>query len=160
MVAGNLGLEPAVSPSAAGAMARAQRMSTARPPRRAIHRPCAEECLATGWIRPCPYTPRCVQVGPPPDAPNAATLQWFRGPGSKFLSEKYPGISERYRLRQRHGARARAAMPRRSPQLKPGRRRPGQTMVATNAAHRPVAPICVVRRLAIAHCLAFRRRPC
>src|SRR5262252_4084525 len=39
-------------PSAAAALARAQRLSTARSPRRAIHRPYAEECLATGWIRP------------------------------------------------------------------------------------------------------------
>src|SRR5712664_173871 len=30
--------------------------------------------------------PRCVQVGPPPDAANAATIQWFREPGSKFPS--------------------------------------------------------------------------
>src|SRR5262249_24455507 len=71
------------------AAACAPQRSTARPlRRRAIQRPCAEECLSTGWIRPCLYTPRCVQVGPPPDAPNAATLQWFREPGSKFLPQK------------------------------------------------------------------------
>src|SRR6516162_9493853 len=44
-------------PSAAAAMACAHRISTAGLPRRAIHRPSADECPATGWIRPCPYDP-------------------------------------------------------------------------------------------------------
>src|SRR5215510_434835 len=44
-------------PSAAAAMACAHRISTAGLPRRAIHRPSADERPATGWIRPCPYDP-------------------------------------------------------------------------------------------------------
>src|SRR5262249_55970501 len=75
-------------PSAAATLARAHGPPTGCSPRRAIHRLNADECPSTGWIRPCPSTPRCVQVGPPPDAPNAATIQWFRGYGPKFPSAK------------------------------------------------------------------------
>src|SRR5262249_31846261 len=74
--------------SAAAAMACAHRISTAGLPRRAIHRPIADECLATGWIRPCPYTPRFIPVGPPPAPPNAATIQWFRAASQNFFSAK------------------------------------------------------------------------
>src|SRR6516165_5914783 len=75
-------------PSAVAAMARAHRRSTPRPPRRAIHRPNADACAATGWVRPCPYTPRCIQVGPPPDPRNAGTIQWFRASGQNFFQKK------------------------------------------------------------------------
>src|SRR5215831_13995678 len=77
-------------PSAAAAMARAHGPPTGCPPRRAIHRPDADECPATGWIRPCPSTPRCVQVGPPPDAANAATIQWFRDRVKISCQQKMP----------------------------------------------------------------------
>src|SRR5262249_55414340 len=62
MVAGNSGLEPAVSSVRCGRDgARPADIDRAPPAAddpqavygRTIHRPCAEECLATGWIRPC-----------------------------------------------------------------------------------------------------------
>src|SRR6516164_7127207 len=63
-------------------------------PRRTIHRPCAEECLATGWIRPCRVplgasrsehllTPQTRQRS------NGSADQ-----GQKFYRRKYLGISE------------------------------------------------------------------
>src|SRR5262245_1183123 len=144
-------------PTAGAAMARAHGPPTGCPPRWVIHRPDADECPATGWIRPCPSTPRCVQVGPPPDAPNAATIQWFRDRVKISCQQKtlidFKSLAPR-RKGLREGGTGPGPVARRANQ---GAKDTTQTTVSANEAGRAAAPCAFLLRPPCKHCLAFRR---
>src|SRR5262249_42172299 len=145
-------------PSAAAAMACAHAPPTGCPPRRAIHRLNADECPATGWIRPCPSTPRCVQVGPPPDAPNAATIQWFRDRVKISCQQKMPIDFRLLAPREKWIARWGAGPlgPVAGGQIR-ARRTPLKRYVSANEADRAATPCVFLLHRRCKHCLAFRR---
>src|SRR5215472_12802150 len=145
-------------PSAAGAMARAQRIPTARPPRRTIHRPCAEECLATGWTRPCR-----IPLGAS-RSDHLLTPQTRQRSNSSADQGKISTNENIYEFQSVSAPQATAWREGEGPQAVP-RPRPNQGATRLNdGCHECGAPsgrpMCIVRRLSIAHCLAFRRRAC
>src|SRR5262249_19800214 len=145
-------------PSAAAAMACAHRISTAGLPRRAIHRPSADERPATGWIRPCPYDPS-VHPGRTTTRPRKRRNDpMVPGVRPKFL------VGKNAHIFQSVSAPAKGDCAREKRDLAPlptgksGRDgEPVKRYVSANEADRAVAPRAFLLRRPCKHCLAFRR---